>query len=74
MKNAIIGVLIILVLVLGVSFIRLAHNNKDLRRWNDSLKTQVNNLKGEPNKTGSNQVSDATSEPAPGAASSSHQD
>jgi len=74
MKNAIIGVLVILVLFLAVSFIRLAHKNKDLRRWNDSLKTQVNSLKDELKKTGSNHVSDATSEPAPGAASSAHQE
>jgi len=74
MKNVIIGMLAILVLFLAVSFVRLAHRNKDLKRWNESLKAQVTSLKYEMNKTGSNQVSEATSEPAPGAASSSPQD
>lgn len=53
MKNVIIGTLVVLLVLLLVSFARLVHRNKDLRRWNDSLKAEVNTLKDELKKTGS---------------------
>jgi len=66
MKNVIIGTLVVLLVLLFVSFARLAHRNKDLRRWNDSLKAEVNTLKDELKKTGSNHTSEGIRQPADG--------
>jgi len=48
MKNIIIVLLIVVVVLLFVALTRQAHKNSDLRRWNESLKTQVNDLKEKP--------------------------
>ena len=61
MKNTVIVVLVLVVLFVLVGFIRQAHRNKDLRNWNERLKSQVNDLEGKLNEKESNKVLDATS-------------
>lgn len=65
MKNTIIVLLIVVVVFLFVALTRQAHRNSDLRRWNESLKSQVNDLKDKQIKTESNKASEVTVANAP---------